>query len=178
MNRINLGIGIFNSLVIIIFFIYYFNKGKELVYVDSVQLLSNYKGMADAKKSFQQKAIVWQANIDTLSNELQRRINSYTKEKTHLTAKEKYLTEELIRTKQQQLNEYQEAISLKAQEENTEMSKRVLDEVNNYIRKMGEKRGYKIIFAATEYGNIAHADKAYDITDEVLAGINEAYTGK
>jgi outer membrane protein len=56
----------------------------------------------------------------------------------------------------------------------------VLDEINAYLKTYGEARGYTIIFAATEYGNIAYGQQALDVTEEVLAGLNQHYgkTGK
>jgi outer membrane protein len=54
----------------------------------------------------------------------------------------------------------------------------VLTQINAYLKKYGKAKGYKIVMAATEYGNIAYADEGLDITADVLVGLNKEYAGK
>lgn len=156
----------------------YFAKTQEVVYVDSQKLINNYQGMLDARKVFQQKAAGWKANVDTLASEVQKQIFDYEKESAGLTTKERQLSEELIRTKQKQLMDYQQAMNTQAQQEDSKMTGDVITQVNAYLKKYGEKKGYTIILAATEYGNLAYADEGLDITEDVLTGLNKEYTGQ
>ena len=153
-------------------------RHSEIVYVDSNQLINNYKGMQDARKAYQQKAAAWKANIDTLANEVQQQIMQYEKETAKMTAKERQLSQELIRTKQKQLMEYQQAMNTQAQQEDSKMTGEVISQINAYIKKYGKQKGYTIVMAATDYGNIAYADEGLDITKEVLEGLNKEYSGQ
>lgn len=158
--------------------LYYFRfSSPQVVYVDSRRLINEYKGMIEAKKAYQQKSLLWKANIDTLATEVQESLKNYEKEIGKMTAREKQLSEELLRTKQQQLMDYQKAINEKAASEDSEMTARVLEQINVYIQNYGKEYGYKIIFAATQYGNIAYAEEGTDITDKVLEGLNKQYAG-
>jgi len=177
-SRIALTLSITSFCIIIFFAFSFFNKRHDLVYVDSAQLMNNYKGMIDARKVFQQKASSWKANTDTLAVELQIQISRYEKEGNKMTAKERELNQELIRNKQQRLAEYKQAVNAMAQQEDAEMTKKVIDQVNNYLKKYGKEKGYKIIFAATEYGNLAYAEEGLDVTKVVLEGLNKEYEGK
>ncbi len=154
-----------------------YNKPK-LVYVDSNKLVDGFKGMANARELYKKKAETWRANIDTLSNEVQRQIMAYETDNAKFTANERKLTQELIRTKQKQLQEYQQAINTQAQQEDAKMTGEVVAQINAYLKKYGEAEGYRIILAATQYGNIAYADEGLDITEDVLAGLNKEYLGK
>lgn len=58
------------------------------------------------------------------------------------------------------------------------MTADVVNEVNAFLKEYGEEKGYTIIMAATEYGNIAYADEDLDITDEVLERLNKQYAGR
>lgn len=155
-----------------------FSQSNDLVYVDSARLLNGYKGMTDARATFQQKAVVWRANVDTLINEIQNDIKKFEKESAGMTAKERDLTRQLLQTKQQQLADYQKATNEKATQEDNQMTKQVLDEVNLFIKDYGKKKGLRIILAATDYGNIAYAKEGIDITDEILEGLNKKYEGR
>jgi outer membrane protein len=158
--------------------VFIFLTPTKLVYVDSAKLVNEYKGMQDARKTYQQKATTWKANIDTLAQEVQQRIMSYEKESAKLSAKERKLSEELIRVKQKQLMDYQQAMNAQAKQEDEKMTQAVINEVNAYLKKYGKSQGYKIVMAATQYGNIAYADEGLDITEEVLIGLNKEYTGQ
>jgi outer membrane protein len=156
----------------------HFSNSQEIVYVDSSKLLNGYQGMLDARKAYQQKALVWQANIDTLVNEIQNDLKKFEKEMPRMTVKERDLTRQLLQNKQQQLADYQKATQENAANEDGKMTKQVIDEVNQYIKGYGKKKGLKIILAATDYGNIAYAEEGIDITDEILEGLNKKYKGQ
>jgi len=150
-----------------------FAKKEAIVYVDSVKLVNGYKGMQAARKEFELKAAAWKANLDTLKNELEGKIKEYELTRAKLSVKEKALTEELLQTKQEQFINYQNIISEKIQKEDQELTTKVLGKVNDYITKYGEAKGYAIIMAATQYGNIVYAEKGMDITEQVLEGLNK-----
>lgn len=162
----------------LLFLGYFTYQQSFIVYVDSNQLINNYRGMQDARKAYQQKAASWKANIDTLSSEVQQRIMAHEKQSSKMTTKERELSLELIRTKQKQLIDYQQAMNAQAQQEDTKMTGDVIAQINSYVKKYGEQEGYMIVMAATEYGNIAYADEGLDITEQVLEGLNKEYSGQ
>lgn len=95
-----------------------------------------------------------------------------------LTARERALTEELIRTREQQLAQYSQGIQQQAAREDQEITGRVVQEINAFLKEYGEKHNYKIIFGATEMGNIVYAEEAIDLTEEVLEALNRRYRGE
>ena len=166
------------ALAIAVLFYFQFATSSSLAYVDSTKLLNGYEGMIVARKAYQQKALLWQANVDTLTNEVREEMAQYEKESATMSAKEKELAQELIRTKQQQLVDYQRAIKGQAQQEDQQMTTEVLTTVNAFITTYGKERGYDIVFAATDAGNIVYARESMDITEEVLNGLNKQYKGE
>ena len=177
-QRFLLIIGILNLLAVIYISVILFTREERVVYVDSAKLLNNYKGMEAARAAYQSKANSWKANVDTLASEVQKLIFKYERESKTMSVKERSSSQELIRTKQRQYTDYQQAVNAQAQQEEVQMTSELLSQVNTYLKKYSEDKGYKIVLAATEYGNIAYADTALDITDEVLIAINNAYSGK
>jgi outer membrane protein len=152
----------------------YFNK-KEIVYVDSMKLITNFKGAKVAKEAYEKKIAVWKANIDTLTMETNREMAKYEKEKKGMTAREQKLSEQLIATKQQQLESYKQATAENASKEDQQITGKVFKEINDFLKQYGEKKGYEFIMAATNVGNIVFAKKGNDITDEVLEKMNAEF---
>ena len=61
--------------------LYYLHFSEQkIVYVDSARLINGYQGMLDARNAYQKKAQIWQGNVDTLANEVQKAITDYEKE--------------------------------------------------------------------------------------------------
>jgi outer membrane protein len=168
-------IAIVLSLAAIVFAaIVYFNR-KEIVYVDSMKLITNFKGAKVAKDAYEKKIAVWKANIDTLTMETNREMAKYEKEKKGMSAREQKLSEELIGTKQQQLESYRQATAENASKEDQLVTGKVFKEINDFLKQYGEQKGYEFIMAATSAGNIVFAKKGNDITDEVLEKMNAEY---
>jgi outer membrane protein len=152
----------------------FFNK-KEIVYVDSMKLITNFKGSKVAKEAYEKKISVWKANIDTLAMEANREIANYEKAKNSMSAREKKLSEELITSKQQQLESYRQATAENASKEDKEITGKIFNEINDFLKQYGEQKGYEFIMAATNVGNIVFAKKGNDITDEVIEKMNAEY---
>jgi len=178
LQRILVALGVLNLVAVIVLFFFVFRKHQHVVYVDSAKLLQQYTGMATARAAYEQKAGIWKANVDTLTHEVQAQITRYEKEQGGMSVRERTVTQELIRIKQRQLSEYQQAVTVQAREEDEKITGDVLTQVNAYLKKYGESKGYTIILAATSYGNLAYADEVLDITDDVLSGLNAEYSGK
>lgn len=168
---------VFNILATSVLTIIHFVENEKLVYIDSGKVINAYQGMVDARKAYQEKISVWKANVDTLALEVQNEIVRYDKESVKMTMRERELSRELIKTKQQQLKEYQQSVNDRANQEDAAATKKVIDEINAFIKAYGEQHNYAIVFAATEYGNIAYAKEYLDITPEVIEGINKKYKG-
>ena len=136
MPRLTLVVSLVNLLVLCLFISYYFtNDTSRIAYVDSNKLVNGYKGMQKARQEYEQKAAGWKANIDTLISEVKTQIMDYEKASARMTERERKLSQELIRTKQKQLEEYQQAMNMKAQEEDRQMTANVLSQVNAYITR-------------------------------------------
>lgn len=177
MNQNNIIFAWLGSLTVLVIILAYFQfyNNQKLVYIDSNKLLAGYRGMIDAQADFQKKSQTWKANVDTLMAEVQRSIMDYEKESPKMSAKEKELSRELIKTKQKQLQDYQRAIQEQSAQKDQEMTQQVLVKVNTFLTEYGKSKDYNIIFGATTSGNIIYAEEAMDITDEVLELLNSQY---
>lgn len=160
-------------LLITIVWMLFFKKDK-IAYVESSRLLTGYKAMADVRKEFDGKSKQWQANIDTLTQDIQQSIFKYEKETSKGSEEDKKKAKEAIGIKQKQLNDYQRATQQNAQQEEARLTTPILTEVNAFLMEYGKSHGYKMIFVANN-GNIAYADKGLDLTDEIVELLNKSY---
>jgi outer membrane protein len=154
---------------------YSITRHERVVYVDAIKLISKYKGVEAARSELNSKSQIWQSNLDTLRVELENIMSEYNRKKKSYSQREIKLMEDLIQTKQSQFVAYQQSIKEQYDKQDEAISTSILEKVNDYVKRYGEKNGYTIILAATHYGNIAYADKSLDLTDEILIGLNSEY---
>jgi len=176
LSKINLGIGIL-CIVGLAYLLTTNSNEANIAYVETAVLIDGYEGTKVARKQFEEKSKIWQANTDTLVMQWENEIKAYEKERSSMTDKEKELKEEILRNKQQQLGQYQETMKRKAQEEDQLMTQTVMNDINAYIEDYGKEAGFTYILGAAG-GNIVYAEDAQNITEEVLNGLNVEYKGK
>lgn len=157
---------------------YFSMNSSELVYVDVNKLLDGYGRTKVEREKFQIKAKTLSANVDSLVVDWQLELKKYEKEHSKMTSKEKELQQELLSNKQQQINNYQQAIQKQIQEEDKKSTQTVINDINDYVKDYGKTHNHKIIFGASGAGNIMYADKTTDLTETVLEGLNKEYEGK
>lgn len=159
------------TIAIIALTIVVFTRSEKVAYIDTSKLLSKSNEMQNLKKQLEKEQTSIAGNIDTLTTELQNSLKEYEKSQSKMSPKEKQLSQELLRNKQQQLIQYQQAVQQKVQGEEQKKTQEVLNTINARIKEYGERKGYKLILA-TSGGNIAYGDQAADITEEIAQLIN------
>ena len=68
-------------------------------------------------------------------------------------------------------------LSAEFQNETDQFNKALRDSIQHYLASYNKDKKYSIIFSK-QGDNLLYADKAYDITNEIIAGLNKAYKGK
>ena len=158
-----------------VLFYLHFSTKSTIAYIDTIKLLDKYQGMTDAKKIVEQKNKVLQGNIDTLGSELENSIKKYEKDRVSMTANEIKLTEELLRNKQQQFMQYRDATTAKQKENENKITGEVINKLNEYIKRYGEKNNFQVILGGNASGTVLYTKSAIDITEEIIQGVNEEY---
>ncbi|TGE23385.1 OmpH family outer membrane protein [Hymenobacter metallicola] len=151
---------------------------EKVAYVESGKLLDGYKGMQDARRSFEAKARGWERQNQALVTGFQNAVQQYQKQAESLTPEQRAATEQKLQQQQQQAGIAQEKLQRQAQEEEAKMTQQVLERVNKQIEKYGKDNGYKLILIAAPSGTIAYGRKDIDITDAVLKHLNREYSAK
>ncbi len=177
MNKITLPVSIIALLIALgSFFIK--PKSAELVYVDVNEMLQGYKRTKIVKAKFEKKAATMKANVDSLLGDWQKELKVYEKERSKMTKKELELKQELLGNKQQQINNYQQAIQKQLAEEDQKSTQTVVNDINDFVKEYGKKKGYNIIFGAVGNGNIMYAKEGTNLTPKLVELINNEFEGK
>lgn len=151
-------------------------SGQDLKvgFVRSATILEQYQGARAATEALSRDVQAW--NEEARSR--RREIDLLSKE---LEAQAPMLSDAVRRQKEQdyqlKLNEYDQYVQsvwgpngLVAQR-NEELLRGVVEKIQRVARKIADEEGYDFIFDASD-GNIIYADRAYDLTQQVLDDLN------
>jgi len=166
------------AIVISISTFLFVNPSSKQVYVDVNKLIDGYKRTKVVRADFEKKAKSLNANVDSLMTDWQNELKIYEKERSKMSTKELELKQELLGNKQQQINNYQQAIQKQIQEEDKKATQTIVNDINDYVKEYGKKHKYTIILGASGSGNIMYANEDADLTKVVLEGLNTEFEGK
>ncbi len=135
---------------------YKFCKDYSLILEKKGQNIQNTLGQKNA--NLQQAAAKFQQDIQA---------NKYTREQAEAVNAN-------LQKQNADLQSLNQRLSSEFQTETAKYNKALSDSIHNYLARYNKDKKYAMIFAK-QGDNILCADKAYDITNEVIAGLNKAY---
>ena len=78
--------------------------------------------------------------------------------------------------KQRDLQQLQEKLATDLQTENQKNSLQLRDSINAFLQIYNKEKGYDLIISNTGFDNLLYANKAFNITQEIVDGLNARYT--
>ena len=144
-------------------------EGK-LGYIDSMRLRAEYKEFEDAQSQFDKDVARWEAQADTMRKEIDSLQTDLDKKGllySESTKNEKENQLETLKVKYQKFVNDTFGPGGKAETRNAQLTKPIIDKINQVLEKIAIENNYAMIFDSVS-GNLAYANKALDLTDQVL----------
>ena len=157
----------------------------DIVYVQIDSLIEKYDMFNDLRSEFSNKAQTIEEDLKKRGRSLENDIKDFqTKvQKGLITNLQAQTQQQQLQAREQELQNYVQQKQLEMSEEEAVIYRRVFDALSTYIAKMNTEKQYAMVLTTTGTpGSILYGDKALDITDAVVAGMNDEYikqkTGK
>ncbi len=148
-------------------------EGK-LGYVDSFRIRNEFNEFAEAQKQFDEEVAVWQAELDSLRQELEADAEEFQRQRLILSEEAKQRREDELRQAEQAFQQRTNQVfgpNGQAEQLNSDLVEPILEKINAVLEKVAIENNYDYIFDAVN-GNIAYAKKEFDLTDKVLEELN------
>lgn len=150
----------------------------KIAYVEIDSLLTKYRFWNDLNEMMIKK----EENIRTTLNEKAKDLDSEMREfqrkleNNGFASRERAEQENLrISQKQCDLQQLQEKLSNELQAENQKNSLQLRDSINSFLKIYNKDKGYSLIISNTGFDNLLYADPAFNITNEIVEGLNARY---
>ena len=151
----------------------------KIAYVEVDSIMSQYKFCKEYSLILQNKGQNIQNTLAQKQQALQAAAANF-QQKVQQNAYTREQAEGVNASLQKQNNDLQilnQRLSAEFQNETDQFNKALRDSIQHYLASYNKDKKYSIIFSK-QGDNLLYADKAYDITNEIVAGLNKAYKGK
>ena len=152
-------------------------EAGAIVYVDLDRILTEYDMANDLRSVVETKVQNIQAEVTRRGQKLEKEVASY-QEKIQKGLMTRSVAEVQGQKLQQQEIDFNNYAAQKQQEINEEqvvMMNQLGDAIQTFITKYNEEKQYAMILTNSGGAPVIAADAALDITEDVLAGLNEEY---
>lgn len=150
----------------------------KIAYVEVDSIMTQYNFCKEYSKLLETKGTNIQKTLASKQQALQGAAANF-QQKVQQNAYTRDQAEAIQAGLQKQSNDLQalnQRLSAEFQNETEKYNKALHDSLQHYLAVYNKDKKYGMIFAK-QGDNLLYADKAYDITDEVVAGLNKAYKG-
>lgn len=154
------------------------SSNMKIAYVEIDSLLTKYNFWNDLNEQMIQK----EENIRTTLNEKAKKLEAEAKEfqrkyeNNGFSSPERAQQEQARLMKQQQeLQALQQKLSEELANENQKNSLQLRDSINSFLKIYNQDKGYDLIISNTGFDNLLYANPAYNITQEIIKGLNARY---
>ena len=151
----------------------------KFAYVEIDSLLSKYRFCTDLNEMMIRK----EENIRTTLNEKAKKLDAAMREFQRKLENNGFLSEESAKQQQarlikqqQDLQALQEKLGKELADENLKNNLQLRDSINSFIKIYNQSKGYSFIFSNSGFDNLLYGDQKYNITQEIVDGLNARYT--
>jgi outer membrane protein len=156
------------------------NSLNDIVFVNTDSVWNNYKFVDDKKKELAKYEEDLQNQFETRAMAFEKEYKDYLKAGTSgkLSLDQQKKKEAELGQKQQEIAEYEKSLSGQYLELQQKLNIQIQDSIISYIKKHNQKNNYNYVLGYSRNSGILYAKDNYDITKDILTGLNNEYKTK
>ena len=149
----------------------------DIVYIQLDRILQEYDMANDLRSVVETKVQNIQAEVDRRGKKLENDVNDFQEKlnKGLMTRSVAEVQGQKLQQQEAEFNNFANQKNNEIIEEQTVMMNQLADAIKTYLDKYNEEKQYAMILTNQGGAPVLTGDPGLDITDEVLAGLNEEY---
>ena len=153
-------------------------SGMKIAYVEIDTLLSKYTFCIELNENMVKKSEDMRLTLNKKANELEKEKRDFqTKYENNAFLSQERAQQEYNRILklEQDLQEQSNQLQSELMSENEKNNLQLRDSINAFLKEYNKGKKYDLILSNTGFDNLLYADSAYNITQEILEGLNARY---
>ena len=156
-------------------------SGLKIAYVEVDTLLTKYKFCMDLNEEMVKKSENVRLPLNQKASDLDKQKQEFqTKYQNNAYLSQERAQQEYNRIAklEQDLQNLSNKLQSELISENEKNSIQLRDSINNFLKEYNKDKKYDFIISNTGFDNLLYANEAYNITQEILEGLNARYVSK
>ncbi|MCY2686533.1 OmpH family outer membrane protein [Salinimicrobium sp. TH3] len=149
-------------------------NNDKTAYVDTTVLIQEYSEMKEVEADFNVRSENLKRELDSAAQGFQQEVMEFRDNAATMSEAERQAAQENLMQKQQMLQQQQQMRSGQLRQEGDQVIDSIITKVKDFVKVYGEENDYTYIFGSNESANIMYAKEGLDITQEILAELNES----
>lgn len=152
------------------------NTSLKIAYVEVDSIMSQYKFCKEYTQILEKKSQNIQNTVNAKGRSLQAAATKFQQDiqNNKYTQQQAEAVQAGLQKQNADLQALQQRLGNEFQTETEKFNKALRDSIQHFLAAYNKDKKYSIILSKAG-DNILYADKAYDITNEVISGLNKAY---
>lgn len=154
-------------------------QGLKIAYIEIDSVNANYTLVTESAEILKKKMETIQSTLNSKGLALQNEMGNFQNkvQSGQVTQEQAAQMQASLQKKQQQLQNLQESLGNEYQKLQEKYNNALHDSINNFLKSYNKAHGYDYILSKSG-DNILYANAQYDITEDVIKGLNKRYQGK
>jgi len=148
----------------------------KVAYINSDTVLKYYEFLKVNRKQLEDRSSQMEQDLRNRMTGLQNEIAAYQRNVSSMTLGQVKATEEDLGKKQQNLQLYQQSLGQRLAEEEAKLNRELYERITTYLKEYGAEKGLQVVLKFDPTSDVLFAGEALDISQDVIKGLNEAYT--
>lgn len=152
------------------------NAGMKIAYIEVDSIMSKYKFCKEYSLILEKKSQNIQNTVNAKGRSLQAAAAKFQQDiqNNKYTQQQAEAVQAGLQKQNADLQALQQRLGAEFQAETEKFNKALRDSIQHYLAVYNKDKKFSLILSKAG-DNILYADKTYDITNEVIAGLNKAY---
>ena len=152
------------------------NAGMKIAYIEVDSIMSQYKFCKEYSLILEKKSQNIQNTVNAKGRSLQAAAAKFQQDiqNNKYTQQQAEAVQAGLQKQNADLQALQQRLGAEFQTETEKFNKALRDSIQHYLAVYNKDKKFSLILSKAG-DNILYADKTYDITNEVIAGLNKAY---
>lgn len=194
MKNLNLALSLLLSVAVVVLYVLHFSpkdstatakssvsstasSTSKIAYITMDSVLKNYKYYLEASAIFDKQRAEAEKELERRARKLQNEVDEYRSKAQAglLSQNEMKGTEEKLMRQQQELQYYNQSETDKLMREEQVQMEKLYERITNFLKTYNADNRYDYIINYAKGTNVWYGNPAFDITTEVVEGLNKAF---
>lgn len=149
----------------------------KVAYVLTDSLIAKYDYFKEKSGEITEKGKKFEGELGNRARGFEQEVSNFEQTANSMTPNQARAKQEELVKKERNLMTYRDNLMQELSTDESKLYSDVYDQIQDFMAEYAQQNDLELILSYTRGGAVWYSKKALDVTDDVLAGLNQKYSG-